>query len=923
MRMAEPPTGTVTFLFTDIEGSTKLWERSPEGMRLALARHDEILRQAVDEHGGHVFKTVGDAFCAAFTTAPEALEAALSAQRSILVEEWVAEIGELRVRMALHTGAAEERRGDYFGSPLNRVARLLSAAHGGQVLLSLATQALVRDDLPEGAELRDLGERRLKDLFRAERIFQVTAPDLPSSFPPLKTLDVRPNNLPASPTLLIGREQEVTEVCGWLQRKGVRLLTLTGTGGTGKTRLGLQAAAELLDEFRDGVFFVTLAPIIDPKLFVSTVARVLGVRESGDQPLEEALKTHLRDKQLLLLLDNFEQVLEAAPVVGELLSACPKLKVLVTSRSVLRVYGEHEYVVPPLALPDPGRPPPIETLTQYEAVSLFIERAQAAKPGFRVTNENAPAVAEICHRLDGLPLAIELAAARLKLLSPQAMLARLSERLKLLRTGPRDLPERHRSLRGAIEWSHDLLDEDERALFARLSVFSGGRTLEAIEAVCNLEGELDVLEGVQSLLEKSLLMQEEGPEGEPRFVMLETIHEYAREKLEDGREAEEIRRAHAEYFLNLAEEAEQQLKGRRQLEYLEQLEAEHDNFRAALAWALERGDTELAMRLGGALWWFWLVRGHLSEGQRWLEQALAKAGRATTASARAKALTGAGRLLLEQGNCEAATALLEESVSSFRAMGHKEGLANSVDNLGIAQAYQGELEQAKALFEESLELFREAGDNWGVAECLNNLALLAALWHERDRETALHEESLKISRELGDKRGITMSLVNLSSAALSRGDHQRAAVLCEEGLALGRELGDKGLIGLVLNNLGLALLESGDSNRAMELLEESLTTQQTLGDKYNLHGVLLSFASASAAGGKPMRAARLVGAAQGIREATGIHLLDIEHHALVERFLGAVRSQLEAEVWEEAWEKGRAMTLEEAVSYALEEGASG
>ena len=463
------------------------------------------------------------------------------------------------------------------------MARLLSAAHGEQVLLSLSTQELVRDQLPGRTSLRDLREHRLKALFRPERIFQLLAPGLPSEFPPLRTLDAYRNNLPLQPTPLIGREKELAEVCERLSRPEVRLLTLTGAGGTGKTRLGLQVAAELTEEFEEGVFFVSLAAISDPQLVVPAKAGMLGVKEAGGQPLLQSLEYYLDEKYILLIVDNFEQVLEAAPVVTEMLSGAPNLKVLVTSRIPLRLYGEHEYAVPPLALPDPQRPPSVETLTHYEAVRLFVERAQAAKADFSVTNDNVPAVAEICYRLDGLPLAIELAAARIKVLSPQKMLERLGNRLKLLTGGAQDLPARQRTLRSTIEWSYGLLEEDEKELFARLSVFAGGRTLEAIEAICDAGGDLalDVLDGLASLVDKSLLKQEEGVGGEPRFVMLETIHEYAREKLQGRGEAEEVRRQHAEYFLALAEEAEPAVEGEQQPAWVERLEEEHDNMRAA------------------------------------------------------------------------------------------------------------------------------------------------------------------------------------------------------------------------------------------------------------------------------------------------------------------------------------------------------
>jgi len=567
-------------LFTDIEDSTKMWEGDAPAMQKALARHDELLRSSIEERGGYVFKTVGDAFCCAFPTAPDALEAVPDAQRLLLKERW-AESDPMRVRMALHTGAAEERDGDYFGPPANRVARLLSAAHGGQVLLSLPTHEMVRDQLPAGMSLAELGEHRLKDLFRPERVFQLTAPDLPSDFPPLRTLDAYRNNLPLQPTPLVGREKEVVEVCDLLQRDETRLLTLTGPGGTGKTRLALQAAADLLDDFPDGTYFVPLATLSEAELLIPAIAETLGVSETGEQPLDETLKDYLSERRMLLLLDNFDQVLGAAPAVTGLLARASGLKVLATSRAPLGLYGEHVFPVPPLALPDLKSPPPLERLTQYEAVGLFVERARAVKPDFAITNESAPAVAEICVRLDGLPLAIELAAARITMLPPKGMLRRLGSRLKLLTGGARDLPERQRTLRDAIEWSHALLDQGEQVLFRRLAVFSGGRTLEAIEAICDAEGDLpvDTFEGVSSLLDKSLLRQEEGPEGEPRFVMLETIHEFAREKLEESGEAEQIRRSHAEYFLALAEQAEPRLRGATQLEWLERLEAEHEAIR--------------------------------------------------------------------------------------------------------------------------------------------------------------------------------------------------------------------------------------------------------------------------------------------------------------------------------------------------------
>src|SRR5262245_61096232 len=518
--MFAPPTGTITFLFTDIQGSTRLWEQHPEAMETALDRHNTLVREAIEANGGYVFKTVGDAFCTAFSVAPDALAAAVAVQRALFAELW-GETGRLRVRIALHTGTASAHNGDYTGFTLSRVARILAAGHGDQILLSRVTEELINDQLPLDVTLRDLGAHQLKDLSRPENIFQVLASGLPERFPPLKTLERRASNLPAQMTPLIGRVQEAAAACALLRRPDVRLLNLLGPGGTGKTRLGLQVASDMLDEFESGIYFVGLTPISVPGLVTATIAQTLGLKEGSGQPVIESLKDFLRDKHLLLLLDNFEQVVDAAPLLAELLAAAPRLKMLITSRAVLHLSGEHAFPVPPLALPDSASlqsasADVVSALSHYTAVELFIQRAQAVKPDFQVTTANAAAVAEICARLDGLPLAIELAAARVKLFPPQALLARLSSRLKLLVGGGQDRPARQQTLRSAIDWSYDLLDAAEQALFRRMGVFAGGGTVESAEAVLRTEGrglseeapisvlspEFSALDGLASLVDK-------------------------------------------------------------------------------------------------------------------------------------------------------------------------------------------------------------------------------------------------------------------------------------------------------------------------------------------------------------------------------------------------------------------------------------
>jgi predicted ATPase/class 3 adenylate cyclase len=887
------PERTVTFLFTDIEGSARLWEQHPSAMRLALARHDALLRHGIEASGGEVFKTVGDAFCAAFATAPEAIASALEVQRAFHAEAWE-EVGPLRVRMALHTGVAEERDGDYFGPPLNRVARMLAAAHGGQMLLSLATEEEARDALPEGASLRDLGVHRLRDLARPERIFQLLHPDLPADFPPLRSLEAFAHNLPVQLTSFIGREGEIAEVKRLLAT--ARLLSLTGSGGCGKTRLALQVAADLVEEHEDGVWLVELAALTDAVLVPQTVAAVLGVREEPGRALNETLAEYLGPRSLLLLWDNCEHLIEAcAQLAVTLLRTCPHLKLLATSREALGVNGELTHRVPSLSLPDPqrlgsGGTDPVSTVMKYEAVHLFLERACLSQPGFAVTHGNVPAVAQVCRRLDGIPLAIELAAARVKMLSVEQIAARLDDRFRLLTGGSRTALPRQQTLRAAVDWSYDLLSEAERVLLRRLSVFVGGFTLEAAEAVCSGEGveEYEVLDLLSRLVDKSLVSVEPGTReaggggaGVMRYRLLETVRQYGRDRWLEAGGAEVVRERHARSFLRLAEEAEPELQGAQQARWFGRLEEEHDNLRAALAWSrAEAEGGETALRLAGALWWFWHLRGYFSEGQEWLEGVLALPAAAQRTAARAKALQGAAGLAL----------------------------------------FQGAFAVARPLLEESLAIWRELGDPRAVAYALRGLGWVAMGLGDDAQARSLVEESLAIYRALVDKQGIVRSLNFLGHSTCVMGDYGAARAFWEESLVLSRELGDQFLSAWILYNLGNAAEYEGDYEAARALWGESLAIRRELGIRPGSALSLEALARLASAQGQVERAARLFGAAAALREAIGTPLLPDwlpEWHTDRERLVAAARAELGEEAFAAAWAQGRALTLEEAVTYAL------
>ena len=875
------PSGTITFLFTDIEGSTQLWQRQPATMPAALARHHELLAAAINANGGYVFQVVGDAFCAAFTTPAAGLAAALAAQRALRDEPW-GDTGAILVRMALHTGTTPVQPGDFksgeyrSGITLSRTARLLSAAHGGQILLSQAAAELLRDHLPADVGLRDLDEHRLKDLVRPERLFQPIVADLPAAFPPLRTLDQHTHNLPVQLTRFIGREREIEELGALIRAE--RLITLTGPGGTGKTRLALQVAAAQVEAFADGVFLVGLESITDPALVLPTIAQVLGVRERPAHNLVETLAESLRGKTILLVLDCFEQVLAAAPALSDLMTAAPRLTLLVASRSVLQLYGEVSYAVAPLPLPE-ARQAPLAELARNDSVTLFVERARAARAGFELTAENASAVAEICRQLDGLPLAIELAAARVRLLPPAKIVAQLQRSLQFLTGGPRDLPARHQTLRTAIDWSYHLLAEPERLLFGRLSVFAGGCTLEAAAAVVETDGSM--LDRLAALVDQSLIYQRDGATGEPRFMMLATLRDYAAEQLDASGEGDVFRQRHAAHFLALAERADREMTpGPSEEAWLARLDEEHDNLRAALRCLIASDSVRQAASLCTCLRWFWEVRGHQREAATWFAAVLDLTGELPI-EGRIWLLYNASVVSWYRGDFNTARQQATEAIDLTRAAKIEPLDPWLFINLARINIEQGEYEQARPAIAEAIAYCRRAGQ-------LD--ILLAALVHQADVEIA--------SQELAAARQT-----------------------CEEALAVSRSVAVSSFfIPQVPRQLGEICSREQREAEALDWLQQSLAQsrpthppRQATVTIAMVAGLLASWPGRSRA--NRLQAARLWGAVSALQEAGGYSLAR-GHSERVQAQLAQARAEIGASDWDEAWREGRALTLPEAIAEA-------
>ncbi len=883
--MTSAPTGTVTFLFTDIQGSTSLWQDDPEAMETALRRHDEILRKAVAQGGGYVFKTVGDAFCCVFSKAEDAVRSALAAQLVLQEEPWGTP-RPIRVRMSLHTGAARERDDDYFGPTVNRVARIESLAHGGQVVMSRVTAELVRDLLPEGVRLEEKGAHRLKDLARPEEIFQLIHPDLPSKFPPLRSMDILPNNLPIQSTPLIGREKEIRALLDLFEDPECRLVSLVGPGGMGKTRIALQVAADLVDRHRDGTWFVDLSSVTRPEGVALAAGSVLGIPQNPDLDPVEQIALALQDRSILLLLDNFEQVMDAFDVVVRWLKRGPGVRFLVTSREPLNVRGEHVVHLSPMSLPVPGKG---GALSQFEATRLFIDRACAVNPDFTVDNENAPTVAEICSRLDGIPLAIELAAARIRLLEPQALLKRLDSRLRLLTGGPNDLPDRHKTLRACIDWSYDLLTAEERAIYRRISVFRGGVSLESavsvLEPLCC--GELDVLDGLESLAEKSLIFRKAPLDGEPFFGILETIGEYGRQRLAEAEEDAEALDRHAGHFLRMVNGAGDAWDGREQLLHFRRISANQENIEQALGRLSARGDGSAVIAMVRSMVPFWVMRSEFAVGRAWILSALRMcAGPEDGDSAWLTLLSG--WLSWAAGNFAEAESYLTKAAALFERLGDDRGRGRANLHLSIARFQQGRIpeslsacdaavrsadatgdpnlradieqvlgniewvkrgnhEGARRHYEAALEGYKSAGNDVKAAIAVNNLGTIDRQLGNPRAAEAKFKAALPVLEDPGLFHYLRYTLCNLGELCLSERRHSEALAYFETVKNAAVRKLDYPYMACALVGIAESYLGMGNRDLAGQHAREAVDVAGRLGDTVELgmaHRVLGQIAAA-------------------------------------------------------------------------------
>ena len=902
---------TYSFLFTDIEGSTRLWEAQPETMRLALTQHDRILRQVIAENGGTVVKTTGDGFHAVFGTASDAVAAARSAQHALHTAKWIGD-SPLRVRMGVHTGVADYREGDYYGAELNRAARLMAVGHGGQILLSEATQALARKDLSPNVTLRDLGTHRLKDLIQPEHIYQLVTSDLPTDFPPLKSLEGRPHNLPTYPTSMIGREADRVALVG-LVRRGARLISLIGPGGIGKTRLGVQLGAELFDKADDGVFFVALDTVTDPSLVPSAIATSLNIPEMGLADTLSSLKFALRDKRMVLVLDNFEQVVAAAPHLAAMLEAAPHLVIVVTSRTALQVYGEHVYEVLPLALPDPAHSPSVSHLMAIPAIALFVQRARMVKPSFDLTTDNAAAISTICARLDGIPLALELAATRIRIFSPQALLERLNKRLALLTHGAQDKPQRHQTLRATIDWSYALLDTAEQQLFRRLAVFVGGAPLDAIVAICG-DGDESVCDNLEQLASKSLVRLSD-VQAETHISMFETLREYALEKLAESGEEAMLRQRHADYWLNRIVDIATRGAPARSLEVINALAQYYDNTRAAFGWCCDNGAYDRLLKVCKYISPMWYLRGMYHEGLGWLDNISAHTTHTDDKQNRIYMLRSFGLLLAELGEFKRAAVYESEAVELCRQITDTPLLITMLLSLGLSFNYLGQVDEGLRILEEGKNLAEESGDLTMVAFLHMNMGGTFLLIGQREQARSHINKAIGIARTLHADEPLAVATMILGWIEINEGAYDRAATALAQTLDVCERIQFVRQIGKVQNCYSYLYLAQKNTDDARKYAQPALANTTRIGDRYTLAACLVADAAIAQAKGDTDNAVRLLSASTAISTAMG----SSQHYGtqfFYDRLLADLQSEMREERWQRLWQDGQAMTDAQAIALA-------
>ncbi len=910
--MSVLPSGTVTFLSTDIEGSTRHLHQLGEEYAALLADHHRLLRSAFTTRGGREIDSQGDAFFVVFPRARDAVEAAVLAQRAIHAYPWPDGIA-LRVRMGIHTGEPVETEGRFIGIDVHRAARICAAAHGGQVLLSQATRELVEEDLPAAVSLKDLGEWRLKDLVRPQRLFQAVIADLPSEFPPPRTLESFPNNLPRQLTSFVGREREIAEIKDLLSQ--TVLLTLTGVGGSGKTRLALQVAAEVVDGYPDGVWWVELAPLTEPGLLPQAVATALGIREQRGRSAMDAVLDHLAQRSLLIVLNNVEHLLQACGVLAEtLLRRCPGVRLLATSREPLRLQGEHVYPIPPLSLPAPGLLIPPPTLARHEAIRLFADRAAASRPSFAISEQNAAAIVQICRRVDGIPLALELAAARVKALSIEQIASRLDNQFAVITGGGWSPLPRHQTLSATMDWSYDLLSDPERTLFRRLAVFTGGFGLDAAEVVASGDG-LDapvMVDLLIRLVEKSLVVTEDRG-AEVRYRLLEPVRQYALARLRETDEADVLQARHRDFFLGLAEEGHAGLAGPQRMVWRARIETDHDNIRAGLRWSIDRAQLEDAALLGAAMARFWAARGFLTEGWAWLNE-LRRYESRVSPYARARLLSGMGLLAFEIGEHEQAE-VTEQALQVFENLGNREQVEICTRLLGMVELERGKYERAATMLERAAALARDRGDEIAEAEALRQRGYLAAKQADYPLATRLLEQSLATLKPTGMRRSIGFTLGHLAQTYHYQGQSERAIAMLQEAVEHLEAVEHGTGIAYFRNVLGLALLQSGDLTRAAEMYHRCLVFARETGYRWAVAQSVIGAGTLEVAKGNASSATRLLSAANALLQRID-YAIPAAEQAYVQKLVDRLRRALPPARFAEAWDGGQLMTVEEAIEHA-------